>query len=159
MHVDGMNIIVGDGTSPTAAPIINFQDLVGQPIWTGVNTIQFKTVMRGDIKPQSTVTLPTTLGSISAASGAEAGQASASNTIQGSFMVTSERHVGNFRQPDWASWVTVFDAIQNNGGSSSPSASTPSTIGSSSQTSAQIQAATASTGSSPPAGPVQGPQF
>jgi hypothetical protein len=31
--------------------------------------------------------------------------------IQGTFTVTPERHARNFRQPDWASWCTTFDAV------------------------------------------------
>jgi hypothetical protein len=31
--------------------------------------------------------------------------------FQGSFLVTRVRHVGNFRDPDAASWVTTIDAV------------------------------------------------
>ena len=49
MAVQGKTILVSDGTVKTSTKQIAYTDLIGQPIWTGVNTIQFKTVMRGDI--------------------------------------------------------------------------------------------------------------
>jgi hypothetical protein len=112
--VQGSKIVVDDGTqSSAAAPVqINFQDLVGQPIWTGVNSIQFKTVMRGDIPLLTKVKMPQALTSLTQA-GAAAGNPNPNTNapIQGTFTVTQERHTGNFRQPDWASWCTTFDAV------------------------------------------------
>jgi len=117
MSVQGNRIIVQDGTSPnTNAVQINFQDLVGQPIWTGPNTIQFKTVMRGDINMSQRVTLSKAIAQTTAFQGAGAvNNGSNSNLIQGTFVVGTNgagiRHTGNFRQPDWASWCTTFDCI------------------------------------------------
>ena len=31
--------------------------------------------------------------------------------FQGQFTVAKVRHVGNFRQPDAASWITIIDAV------------------------------------------------
>jgi hypothetical protein len=115
--VSGTQINVFDGTgAATNAPTINFQDLVGQPIWLNAIEIQFKTVLRGDLSIGQTITLPpalATLGNISAL--AASGGAPPSNQLQGSFVVTQIRHVGNFRQPDWASWATVVNAKSTSG--------------------------------------------
>jgi hypothetical protein len=112
VSLQGSKIIVYDGTTPSSNAIqINFQDLVGQPIWTGVNTIQFKTVMRGDININQKITLPPTIATLTQSSGGAVGGAN-SNQIQGSFTVLQQRHTGNFRQPDWASWCTTFDCVQ-----------------------------------------------
>jgi hypothetical protein len=124
MSLQGNKINVFDGTQgQNQGPVINPTDLVGQPIWTGPKTIQFKTVMRGDISLFQTVTLPKTLATLTAAAGSQLPGSTASNIIQGSVTIQSIRHVGNFRQPDWASWVSVFDGILSSGGSP---ASTPS---------------------------------
>jgi hypothetical protein len=119
MSVQGNKINVSDGTQgQQSGPTINPTDLVGQPIWTGPKTIQFKTVMRGDISLFQTVTLPKSLATLTAAAGTQLpGGSGASNIIQGSVTIQQMRHVGNFRQPDWASWVSVFDGIVNAGGS------------------------------------------
>ena len=108
----GSTINVDDGTQAPANTQISYTDLVGQPIWTGPNTIQFKTVLRGDIPLFKEVTLPQTLATLTDSSGTNVG-GSASNLIQGKFKITRMRHTGNFRQPDWASWCTTFDAIQS----------------------------------------------
>jgi hypothetical protein len=105
-------LMVFDGTQPAGQHQINPWDLAGQPIWTGPLTIQFKTVMRGDIAPNDTVTLPKTLATLGGQavnpSGQQDGQPT--NIIQGSFLITGARHTGRFRQPDWQSWVSTFDA-------------------------------------------------
>jgi hypothetical protein len=121
MSVQGNKINVYDGTqSQNQGPVINATDLVGQPIWTGPKTIQFKTVMRGDIDLFQTVMLPKTLATLTAAAGTQLpGGAGASNIIQGSVTIQQMRHVGNFRQPDWASWVSVFDGTTNTGAAGS----------------------------------------
>ena len=109
MHFKNKQIIVNDGTVKGNSFTVNFQDLIGQPIWTGPITIQFKTVMRGDADVGMTAILPQSLATLTYASGTQSG-GSASNVIQGNFTVTSIRHTGNFRQPDWPSWCSTFEA-------------------------------------------------
>ena len=118
IDVHGNTINVSDGTqqSPKAGEI-NFQDLIGQPIWTGTNTVQFKTVMRADIHINDMVTLPKALATLTQGSLPGIGSSAASNIIQGQFRVQRIRHTGNFRQPDWPSWCTTFDVIQQGSGS------------------------------------------
>jgi len=98
-----------DNTQPADTPIkIEFNDLIGQPTWLNYNEVQLKCVMRSDIKVANIVTMPK------------------SNIIQGKFFapkneifytgdafVSSVRHIGNFRQPDANSWVSVINVIPN----------------------------------------------
>jgi hypothetical protein len=101
-------ITVHDGTSPPSPKMIQFIDLVGQPTWIAPYTIQVKVVMRGDLKVSDQITLPPTpvITTVDAQSGVIGPL-----TFQGTFQIKSQRHVGNFRQPDGAAWVTVIEAI------------------------------------------------
>ncbi|MEJ0093145.1 MAG: hypothetical protein WDN46_06865 [Methylocella sp.] len=101
-----------DGTTPVTAPVIAYEDLIGQPTWIEAFKIQFKTVMRGDIKFNSVITLPKTL--ITNVQGNNSQAVNQGLTFQGGFTVSSIRHCGNFRQPDAASWVSIFEAYANN---------------------------------------------
>jgi hypothetical protein len=104
---NGNSIVVSDGTqSNMSNKQINFQDLIGQPTWIGLNTVSVKTVMRADIDISDVVTLPNSLVTTTAAS---APQYRSQTSFQGKFMVQEIRHVGNFRQPDAASWNTTFN--------------------------------------------------
>ena len=104
---NGKTINVSDGTQSASGPKqIQFQDLVGQPTWIGPNTINIKTVMRGDLKILDQVKLPPSLATTTAAS---APQFRTNSAFQGTFQINTIRHLGNFRQPDARSWVTVMD--------------------------------------------------
>lgn len=94
------------GSSPKQ---IAFEDLIGQPTWIEAPTMQFKTVMRADLKVWDEIMMPPaiTTNTASALSSLLNQQAS----FQGSFQITNERHVGRFRQPTADSWVTVFEAV------------------------------------------------
>jgi hypothetical protein len=111
----GTNINVYDGTQSLSSNniMINYQDLIGQPVWTNINTMQFKTTLRGDIKCGTIVTMPSTLASLSSTA---AFSTTNSQNLQGSFLITRLRHTGNFRQPDWQSWCTTFDGLLSNNG-------------------------------------------
>jgi hypothetical protein len=113
VSVQGKTINVVDGTQgQTGAKTINPQDLIGQPIWTNVKTCQFMTVMRGDINVGDTITLPTSLATLTTNAAPAAPGGTNTNIVQGSFLIQNVHHVGNFRQPDWSSWCTIFDGIQ-----------------------------------------------
>jgi hypothetical protein len=113
VSVQGKTINVFDGTqAQTGAKSINPQDLIGQPIWTNVKTCQFMTVMRGDINVGDTITLPTSLAQLTTNAAPAAPGGTNTNIVQGSFLIQNVHHVGNFRQPDWASWCTIFDGAQ-----------------------------------------------
>jgi hypothetical protein len=106
-------ISVYDSVSTQNNPTqIAFQDLIGQPTWIEAAQITFKCVMRADIRLGSFVKMPPTLVTNTAQA-----QSSISNqkaAFQGSFFVSSVQHFGAFRQPDAASWVTVFVAAAAN---------------------------------------------
>ena len=101
-----------DGTSPTGTKMIQFIDLVGQPTWIAFQTISIKTVMRGDLKVGDQITLPPT--PVITTADAQSGL-NTPLTFQGTFTIQSLRHVGNFRQPSGDAWVTVIEALLNQG--------------------------------------------
>jgi hypothetical protein len=124
--MNGPVITATDGTSPTTPTQINFQDLVGQPTWRDLSTLQVQTVMRGDIPFGAYAKLPPTLTAVTAAAVAPpaAGNISRSNSaFQGTFRVLRVRHVGRARQPDAGSWCSIFDLIQP------PASSAPANAG------------------------------
>ena len=96
-----------DNTTQSAPKAISFTDLIGQPTWLAPNEIQFKTAMRGDIGVNDYITLPPSQITTQAQSFSQYRNGS---ILQGTFMVDQVRHVGNFRQPDGGSWVTIFNA-------------------------------------------------
>lgn len=105
---DGTSTSAGSSTGKAANTQIAFQDLIGQPTWIEPAKINFKCVMRADLKVGDTVTMPPTLTTNSAQ--AQSSLLNQKATFQGGFQIVDLRHVGNFRQPDAASWVTVIDA-------------------------------------------------
>ena len=127
--VSGVNIAVAnntifvtDGSTQTKAKQIQFTDLIGQPKWVSVDqdtkalTMQFMTVMRADIQPATLVQMPVGFanspGLVANAPIAPAQlQGKYATAFQGNFLVQSIRHVGNFRDPDGASWSTIFQAV------------------------------------------------
>lgn len=119
----GVKIISGDksftvydGTTTPTPKQLNFQDLIGQPTWIDINQLSIKTVMRADIPVGGAITFPpkfpsqfsTTQDSGALPLGTPV---RASSIFQGSFQVTSVRHVGDSRQPDAASWVSIFEVF------------------------------------------------
>jgi len=99
---------VSDGSVAATPKDIAFTDLIGQPSWTGLQTIQFKTVMRADINPLDYIKMPKAQTTQSQQSYSQYRQ---SSTFQGTYLVKSVRHVGNFRQPDANAWATNIEAI------------------------------------------------
>lgn len=99
---------VFDITTEKTPTLIAFQDLIGQPTWIQSPLISIKTVMRGDINIGDYIKLPPGLVTTTAA--AQTSQFNNKVEFQGVFWVSSVRHIGNYRQPDAASWVTVFEA-------------------------------------------------
>lgn len=109
ISTNGDTIVVTDGTQQASSvKQIDFKDLIGQPTWLSLNVISVKTVMRADLKIGDTVKLPPSLATTQASS---ASQFRANSAFQGQFMIQEMRHVGNFRQPDAASWNTTFNVV------------------------------------------------
>lgn len=108
----GNKIVVYDirTSGQATARNIEFLDLIGQPTWMGPNQIQFKCPMRADLQVGYGVTMPVGFYTISPNQPGGIGIiTSRSRTAQqGTTVITELRHVGNFRQPDANSWVTVI---------------------------------------------------
>jgi hypothetical protein len=100
---------VYDGSTQSDPKQIAYQDMIGQPTWVQPATIQAKFVMRSDIAVGDFIKFPKSPVVSSAQSVSPF--VNEKLTFQGSFFVQRVRHVGNFRQADAASWVTVVDAV------------------------------------------------
>ncbi len=110
------NVIrVYDGTVKPPPIQLLFTDLIGQPTWRQAYTMQITTVMRGDIRVGDYVKLPPSFvvgfalpGNLITAPDANSQYVSKS-IFQGVGHVNAVRHVGNFRDPNGASWASIFD--------------------------------------------------
>ena len=108
--VQGSTIVVYDGSSATSPKQINFNDLIGQPTWLDPGTIQVTMAMRADLRVSDYVKMPP---ATTGAPGTAVTTAQALSTLrqgsvfQGTFIVSSLRHVGDSRLPDAQAWVTV----------------------------------------------------
>lgn len=110
MNVTQTTLKVYDGSSPNSPKEISFKDLIGQPTWLDPLTIQYKTVMRADLKIDDYIKFPTNTVAISSAGG-RSPQINAKSVFQGTFRIRNVRHVGNFRARDAGAWVTVYDVF------------------------------------------------
>ncbi len=108
-------IIVWDNDSPPAPVQINFQDLVGQPTWIDVNVMQAAFVMRADLTIGSTILMPQGMinapGFVQTSANSMPSNLKYQSTFQGVFTITEMRHIGNFRDPNGQSWVTVANCV------------------------------------------------
>jgi len=91
---------------------IDFKDLVGQPTWIDFGIIQLSLIMRGDIHVGDYIQTPLGYANI-AVNNATYSAANLKNktSFLGIYRVISVRHVGNSRQADGNSWVTIIEAI------------------------------------------------
>ena len=110
-------IVAWDDTHTPAPKSIAFTDLVGQPTWIDVLTMQIKLVMRADIAMGDVVTLPEGLqsnpGIVLTQQAAAPSQLKYQSTFTGSFIVQQVRQVGNYRTPDGSAWVTIINCLLN----------------------------------------------
>ncbi len=118
ISVSGTNIVATDGSTPPVPKVLAFTDLIGQPTWVGVSTVNFKTVMRNDIAIGDTIQFPQGVLAPYALLTPDASYPNAparSRTIfHSSFFVNEVHHFGNFRQPDAESWTTAISAVAIN---------------------------------------------
>lgn len=85
---------------------ISFQDLIGQPVWLDIATMQFKCPMRADISIRNRVRMPK--GTFPAIAGGQAPYNFRDKALQqGTFQVTEINHFGDFRNPNGEAWATV----------------------------------------------------
>lgn len=115
----GVDIAIGNGeirvwdqvtavASDTSIQLA-FTDLIGQPTWIEYAKVQVKLVMRADIHVGDFVTMPA--GSLSVTTAASYSQYRQQSSFTGRMMVTDVRFLGNSRQPDGNSWVTIIEAV------------------------------------------------
>ena len=107
---------VYDFTVPSSeVPLpINFYDLIGQPTWIGPGMLAFKTTMRYDIRVGMKITMPAQSAARGLVLTTPYSQSQYKNAVnfEGTFIVQMVRHMGNFRQPDANSWVTIYHAYK-----------------------------------------------
>ncbi|SDR42574.1 hypothetical protein SAMN05443245_5860 [Paraburkholderia fungorum] len=123
ISLQGNQIIIQDGTTPTTPKQLLVTDLLGQPTWVDAVTIQATCILRGDISPGNYVTLPNgpltiTQGSQSnfflpPTSGGINTQLKNQTAFTGTFLVSNVRHVGSSRDGQGTSWVTTLDLLNN----------------------------------------------
>jgi hypothetical protein len=103
-----------DFTKPVSNGDINYLDLIGQPTWLDIQTISVKVVLRGGLHVGSDVTLPQTLVNFAGADAMLPGNAPDQRThisLPGSYKVLKILHIGDFRNPDGASWSTNYELL------------------------------------------------
>lgn len=87
---------------------IEFTDLVGQPVWIEFNKVQIRTVMRADINVGDYLKM--TKGVLTITQASSYSQYRNISAFTGVFQVSAVRVIGNSRQPDANSWVTIIEA-------------------------------------------------
>lgn len=104
-----------DKTSKTSATsrsknpiILKFTDLIGQPTWIAFNIVSVICVMRADIQTGDHILMPEKSSPMIQASSYS--QYREDSAFSGEFEVISVRFLGNSRQPNAESWITVIEA-------------------------------------------------
>ncbi|OKP23349.1 hypothetical protein [Serratia fonticola] len=87
---------------------IEFTDLIGQPTWVQFGKVSIPCVMRSDIQVGDYIRMPEQIRPMVQASSYSQFRDDAA--FKGVFQVSSVRLLGNSRQPDANSWVTVIEA-------------------------------------------------
>lgn len=123
---DGISVY--DGSSSSTPVQIQFQDMIGQATWIALATIQLQCVLRSDLQVGDFFTMPQGQVSIISESNPQARNSSA---FQGTFQVSSIRHVGNSRDPSATSWVTVIEGytVPSTSGSATTGSGAPVAFG------------------------------
>lgn len=113
MQAGALSVFDSTWTPPTVQ--LNFNDLVGQPTWIDVNTLQVKLVMRGDLQIGTAVKMPVGLsgqaGQVMTSGNSLPSSSNYLTTFSGSFQIIEQRHIGNFRASDGGSWVTIINCV------------------------------------------------
>jgi hypothetical protein len=107
-------IDVWDGSQPVGNGDISYLELIGQPTWLNVNTISVKVVLRGGLYCGWYFTLPQTLVGFNGADAMlpmGAPDQRTHITLPGVYQITKVMHIGDFRNPDGASWSTNYEAM------------------------------------------------
>ncbi|TAN26035.1 MAG: hypothetical protein EPN31_14035 [Castellaniella sp.] len=115
--IRGRTIVAYDGTVQPGVVQLNIPDLLSQPTWVDVGTMQIDVVLRGDVQVGGLVRMPPALtnspGMVGMTSNAWPGVYNYQATFSGDFKVTGVRHVGNSRSPDGTQWATHLRCVPN----------------------------------------------
>jgi hypothetical protein len=100
-----------DASNLASAPVkqLTFTDFIGNATWQGFGTINFKTVLRGDLAVGMVIKMPPRSNIVNALNSYT--QYRDRISFQNNFLISRLRHVGNSRQASADSWCTVVDAI------------------------------------------------
>jgi len=98
-----------DGSTLKAPKAISFLDLMGQPTWIDVATLQVRLVLRADLNVNDIITLPTGTNAVNTQN--NYAQNRNRSSFQGTFMVKNIRHLGDSRQPSGDSWLTIIECV------------------------------------------------
>lgn len=108
-------ISVFDTMNSTSIVLLQFTDFIGQPTWIEPNTIQVKTVLRGDIQVGDQIAFPAGFqglpGFVQTQQASSPSYFKYQSAIQGKFFVQQVRHIGNFRDADGGAWATIINAV------------------------------------------------
>jgi hypothetical protein len=109
----GNKVTMTDFTQPSPyTGNVHAEDLIGQPSWIDMNSVNIITVLRGDINVDDSIQLPpNTLFNVGPEAGAVAGNQRSKLTFQGAFRVQKIHHVGDFRNPDGVQWSSHFTCV------------------------------------------------
>ena len=88
---------------------IDFTDVIGNLTWLGINTIQAKVVMRGDLNIGGYISFQSGIPVLNIVNNSS--QYRNKIAFNGVFFITKLHHVGSSRQPDGNAWVTIIEAI------------------------------------------------
>ncbi|WP_244126833.1 hypothetical protein [Burkholderia gladioli] len=113
LSIQAGQITVWDDTYEPNTVQLAFTDFIGQPTWIEPNVMQVKLVLRADIQLGTTLKMPqglqSTPGIVLTSAASLPSSLKYKSAFQGSFSVIEQRHIGNFRAPDGASWATVIN--------------------------------------------------
>jgi hypothetical protein len=101
-----------DGTTTGTPTQIQFTDLIGQPVWLSPYQLTFKCVMRNDLMVGGYITMPKVPTPTTTTSQSYS-QYRNKATFQGTFQISSLRHLGDSRQPSADAWVTVVECFSD----------------------------------------------
>lgn len=104
---DGFELF--DGSTLKTPKSISFLDLIGQPTWLDIATLQVRLVLRADLSVNDLITLPVGTNAVNTQN--NYAQNRNRGSFQGTFMVKNIRHLGDSRQPGADSWVTVIECV------------------------------------------------
>ena len=95
--------------TPAATRQIAFTDVIGNLTWLGINTIQAKVVMRGDLNIGDYISFQSGIPVLNVVNNNS--QYRNRISFNGVFFITKLHHVGSSRQADGNAWVTIIEAI------------------------------------------------